>query len=220
MPTVDPNIAQKHIVSILQASRTAYGTGTTGNTPDGSKRQFPSATEISDTMLEVDGQICREIITAPGHPFATAFEITPIAIQHGANILAVNGLITKVQTSEDNVTYVDAKKANSYADIQEMREFPLRFGGSSATLGWWITVGRKFYTTSLWAKISQTDYVKTTLPQAPEVYMWAVVGGTVAYLVKDGGDDQMAAYYMNIYAGQKQEIKAGVMEMPPIAQYQ
>jgi hypothetical protein len=220
MPTIDFDIAKKHVISILQASRTAYGVGTTGNTPDGTKRQFASATEIADTILEVDGEICKEIITAPGHPYSAAFEITPTAIQNGADIPARNGMITKVQISEDNVSYSDGKKANSYADIQEMREYPARFGGSSATLGWWITVGRKFFTTSLWGKVNQTDYTKTSVPQAPENYIWAVVSGTVGKLLKDGGDTEMAAYYSGMYAQAKAEIKQGVMEIPPVNQYQ
>jgi hypothetical protein len=219
MPVIDFDTAKKHVVSILQASRTAYGASTTGNAPDGSKRQFPSSTEIADTILEADGEICKEIVTSPGHPYSAAFEITPTAIQNGADIPARNGIITKVQISEDNVSYSDGKKANSYADIQEMREYPARFGGSSATLGWWITVGRKFFTTSLWGKAYQTDYTKTTTPQAPEVYLWAVVAGTISKLLKDGGDDQMAAYYAGMYAQMKGEIKAGVTEIPPLNQY-
>lgn len=219
MPTIDFDTAKKHVISILQASRTAYGATTTGNAPDGSKRQFASATEIADTILEVDGEVCKDIITAPGHPFASGFELTPTSITNGANITAANGIITKVQVSEDDAAFSDGRKANSYADIQEMREYPARFGGSGSTLGWWITVGRKFYTTSAHAKVYQTDYTKTAVPQAPEVYIWPVVAGTVAKLLKDGGDDQMAAYYAGMYAQAKADIKAGVTEYPPLNQY-
>lgn len=87
---------KKAVVSILQASSTAYGSGTTGNAPDGNNRQFPSSDEINDAILEVDGEICTQIAQTLQHPFQTTFVQTSSNLSSGASLPARNGVILKV----------------------------------------------------------------------------------------------------------------------------
>ena len=67
--------AKSQLISILQASRTAYN-----STVDGSKRQFASDTEIADALLYADGEICTDICQTPGHPFSGAFKLLSSAL--------------------------------------------------------------------------------------------------------------------------------------------
>lgn len=93
---------KKHVVSILQASQTAYGSGATGDAPDGSVLQFASATEINDTILEKDGEICTLICNTPGHPYQPQFEVTSSALTmtpNGLPLPITNGMVTRIQCS-------------------------------------------------------------------------------------------------------------------------
>lgn len=94
--TIDFNTAKKHVVAILQASETAYGSGTTGNAPDGSVQQFPSADEINSAILSIDGEVCTGICQTLGHPYAPQFSLETAALASGANITKNIGVVQKV----------------------------------------------------------------------------------------------------------------------------
>lgn len=89
--------AKKHVVAILQASETAYGSGTTGNAPDGSNQMFPSSEEINSSILTVDGEVCTAICQTVGHPYAPQFSTESAALASGANVTKNVGAIQKVQ---------------------------------------------------------------------------------------------------------------------------
>lgn len=89
--------AKKHVVAILQASATAYGSGTTGNAPDGSNQMFPSSEEINSSILTVDGEVCTAICGTVGHPYAPQFSTESSALASGANVPKNVGAIQKVQ---------------------------------------------------------------------------------------------------------------------------
>lgn len=87
---------QKAVVSILQASRTAYGAGATGDSPDGSNRMFSSATEIDDAILYADAEICTLMCNTLQHPFQTTFIQTSSVLGRVAPLPARNGMILRV----------------------------------------------------------------------------------------------------------------------------
>lgn len=209
------NTAKSHVISLLQASRTAYAT-----TVDSSKRQFASDTEISDTILEVDGEVCTAIIQTVGHPYASGFLSTSSSIVHGGTIPAKIGTIHGVSVSEDDITYTGGREARSEQDIHDMRNNATRYGGSSAVLGWFKITGNVLWTTSGYAKVYITDYTKTASPQAPESYMSAVVAGSVARLLKDGGDHEQAGFYSQMYGGFVAQIKELAATIPNITRYE
>lgn len=208
------NTVKSHVISILQASRTAYAT-----TVDGSKRSIASDTEISDTILEIDGQVVTAMIQTVGHPYSGGFISTSSAIVHGGAIPAHVGRVHGVSVSEDNNTYTGGYEAKSEQDIHDMRNNAAVYGGSAATLGWWHVKGNVMWTTSGYTKVYYTDYTKTASPQAPESYMSAVVAGSVARLLKDGGDTEISAFYQNMYDGFIQQIKAMEMVLPDVSRY-
>jgi len=107
---VDYNTCKKHVVSILQASATAYGSGTTGNAPDGTVRQFSSSDEINSAILLTDGEICTLIAKTLLHPFQTTFVQTSSALANGANLPARNGMILNVLTlnGTTNIAFTSA----------------------------------------------------------------------------------------------------------------
>lgn len=94
--TLDFTTAKKMVASALQASQTAFGTTTTGSTPDGSNWQFRSPQELENAILTSDGIVCNTIIQVPNHPFITNFLITSGNLINGANLPARNGAIVKV----------------------------------------------------------------------------------------------------------------------------
>lgn len=211
---LDFTIAKKHVVSILQASRTAYAA-----TTDGSKRALASDDEIYDTILEVDGEVCTAIVQTVGHPYSGSLLSTSVAIQHGGLLPTSVGTIHGVSVSEDNITYTGGKEAASEQDIHDMRNNPTRYGGATATLGWFKITGNVVWTTSAYVKVYYTDYTKTSAPQAPQSYMSAVVAGSVARLLKDGGDMETSVYYGQMYQGFIAQIKALANELPIITRY-
>lgn len=89
---------KKEIVSILQASQTAYGAGTTGNQPDGSNQMFPSSEEINDTALSIDGEVCTAIVSTLGHPYAPQFSLETSALTSGSQVIKNVGVVQKVTT--------------------------------------------------------------------------------------------------------------------------
>ena len=169
---LDYTTAKKHVISLLQASRTAYAA-----TTDGSKRSLASDDEIFDTILEIDGEVCTAIVQTSGHPYASGFLSTSAALTHGQTVPSTVGQIHGVSVSEDNVTYTGGKEARSEQDIHDMRNNATDYGGASAVLGWFKITGNVVWTTSGFVKLYQTDYTKTASPQAPQSYMSAVVAG-------------------------------------------
>lgn len=89
----------------------------------------------------------------------------------------------------------------------------------SGACGFWFIEGDTLYVTSPKAKVVYTDFVKTSSPQAPEPYEFALIAGTVAKLLKDGGDAQQAQYYEGQYGQYMQSIVGGAMVLPAIAAY-
>lgn len=87
---------QKACISLLQASATAYGAGSTGDAADGSNRQYASSTEIDDAILYADAEICDVIINTPGHPFQPTFLQTSSLLNRVSALPARNGIITRV----------------------------------------------------------------------------------------------------------------------------
>ena len=304
---------KKHVVSILQASQTAYGSGTTGNAPDGSKAQFSSSEEINNTILEKDGEVCTLICNTFGHPYQVQFETTTAPQTMNANGLALpngNGMVTRIQCSNGglNKTFV-AADVNTTSDtiaianhgfatgqkvqlsnsggglpapltastdyyIIRLTDSVLRlattFANATATLpvqidltttgtgtqtietqfstgieamsrdeiaevnnnpnvygrlpyytaGYWKIVGNSAFSTSAYIKFTYTSFTQSSAPQAPEPYMWAVVAGTIASLLKDGGDDAQCGYYLQMYQQMLQAIAARESVIPPISAYQ
>ncbi len=298
---------KKSITSILQASQTAYGSGTTGNAPDGSNRQYSSATEFTDRILEVDLEVCTRIALSMQSPYQTTFIQTSSAIpgpsgnlparngtiirvtaQNGiatqtflntevmvlANYVSLgnHGLVTgqKVQltnpgtpptglavatdywivrasantfqfatsafnalngtvitmsgqgTGTNTITtqYTEATEADTKDSVVEAFNLPSLFASSAGgAAGFWKIEGDTIYTSSPNCKVVYTDVIKTSAPQAPEPYEFAVTAGTVAKILKDGGDDQLASYYLNQYQNYLAEITAGATVLPAISLY-
>jgi hypothetical protein len=301
--------AKKSVVSLLQASQTAYGTSTTGNAPDGSNRQYSSSEEINAAILTADGEVCTLIANTLQSPFQTTFIQTSAALAAPSQPLpARNGMILRVQCQSGQATlsflystvsvannivglsvahnlytgqlvtltttgvlppplaistnyyiinvtsttfqfaatvwdafnnnpivmtgqgsgagnavvssYIEGTQADSKDTVVQAWQNPQIFSvdpyGAS---GFWFIEGDVIYISSPNCKVVYTDYTLTSSPQAPEPYLHAVVAGAVAEILKDGGDDQLAAYYQAQYQGYLQAIAGGAMAIPAIAGY-
>jgi hypothetical protein len=304
---------QKATVSILQASLTAYGSGTTGDAPDGSNAQFPSSEEINDALLEIDGEVATLICNTLQHPFQTTFVQTSGNLASGASLPARNGMLLKVTgyngvaqvagptydytdnevdatahgfTTGQAVTltlltgnggtlpneltfgttyYVIYRTANSFSlattaynaqndieidftlddaetgtqayvpvfieqykgrnadEIKEAIQFPALFNQSdpaNSVVPWFFVEGDIIYSTALYSKVVYTDYTKTSSPQSPEPYFWAIVSGAVARLAKDGFDQDVVQYYGNLYTQYQQQIASMARTVPAFVEYQ
>jgi len=157
---VDYNTCKKHVVAILQASATAYGSGTTGNTPDGTVRQFPSSDEINSDILLADGEICTLIAKTLLHPYQTAFVQTSSALANGTNLPSRNGMILNVLTMNGttNIAFAstDVSTVNNSIDLVGRADTlvvlqKVQFSttgvlptGISAATDYWVTVGSAY----------------------------------------------------------------------------
>jgi len=302
--------AKKMVVSLLQASQAAFGTSTTGSTPDQSNFQFRSSEEINNSILTADGIVCNQIIQVANHPYITTFLQTSSALINGANLPARNGCIVKLTclngldnynftttdvstsnntinvadpqevltlgrrvqfsttgglpagltaatdyyivipdavdgyqfaTSYDNAVagtiiditttgsgtstmilnlYEPAKRGMSPDEMTEAQENSNIFGSEARfTSGFALVQGDTFYTSSASGKVHYADYTLSSGPQAPEPYLSPVVAGAISILLKDGGDDQMCAYYQNIFNQNLSAIAQGAQVVPAMEAY-
>lgn len=206
------NTAKSQVISLLQASRTAYAT-----TVDSSKRQFASDTEIADAILFADGEVCTAIVQTPGHPFSNAFKLTSSALVTGDTIPSMVGrILTVTHCATSNGTYLQAIQANSREDILEMITYGTVYGTTAYTLDYYFIEDSTLYIVDAYGKIVYTDYVRTASPQAPESYASAVVSGAVARLLKDGSDSDQAQYFQGMFEQALQSIRAGAKLLPEI----
>lgn len=154
------NTARSHVISLLQASRTAYAT-----TTDGSKRQFASDTEIDDTIFEVDGEVCTLIANTLQHPFQSTFVLTSSALSSGAALPARNGMILRVTgwngqgsvvvTDMDGATDVITATAHGFTTGQKVQftTTGVLGGGLSAGVDYYV-----IYVTANTFKVATTPY--------------------------------------------------------------
>ena len=132
----------------------------------------------------------------------------------------ITGQGTTNITSTLTSNYFDGTQADSKDTVVQATLYPSVFGSTYyGTAGFWFIEGDVLYTTSPNAKVYYTDYIKTSALQAPEPYEFAIVAGTVAKILKDGGDDNMAAYYGQQYQQYVASIASGDAILPPIAAY-
>lgn len=221
MAVVDLAKAKSQLIAILQASRTAYSA-----TVDSSKRQFSSDTEILDAILFADGEICHAIIRTPGHPFTNAFKQTSASLVNADTLPTFSGRILDVtHCATTNGTFLPAIKASSREEVLEMRDHFGTFHSGDADpvlteathiLPFYFIEDATVYFVDAFGRVTYTDYTRTATTQAPEAYASAVVAGAVARLLKDGGDDNAAQYYGQMYSSYLQDIRGGAAATPEL----
>lgn len=302
---VNFDTVKKGVVALLLASDTAYGTGTTGNAPDGSIRSLPSATEFSDRILEVDEEVCSLITQTVGHPYQSTFVTTSGALNGpSASLPARTGAVLQVLTLAGKVSldWTSANVSGSVISIanhglvtgQKVRvtsagtlPAPLAAGvdyyiirltsgsfsfastlwnanastaitltntgsgtstltsqfiegtqtnskdtavtafynasvyttSESGACGFWYIEGDTIYTSSPQCKVVYADVTKGASPQAPSMYEFALIAGTVAKLLKDGGASDLSDYYAGQYQQYLAQIGAGATVLPAIEAY-
>lgn len=128
---------------------------------------------------------------------------------------------TAGNTSTLTSNYLDGTAADSKDTIVQATQNVALFAGNAyGAAGFFFIEGDQIYTTSPNVKVTYTDYILTSTPQAPEPYLHAVVAGAVCELLKDGGDSTMAGYYQAQYQSYLQQIASGTMMIPAIQAYQ
>lgn len=213
------NKAKSQVISLLQASRTAYAT-----TVDGSKRQFASDTEIEDAILFSDGEVCTAICQTPGHPFTNAFATTSSSLttgtSAGVNVPSHIGRILNVtHCATTNGTFLSGIAAASREDVLEMISNSSVFGTAAYQLDYYFVEDSILYAVDGFARIVHADYTRTASPQAPESLASAVVSGAVSRLLKDGGDAEMSAYYGAQFQASLEQVRGGARMLPAIVEY-
>lgn len=113
--------------------------------------------------------------------------------------------------------YIEAFKGKSADEIKELMQYATLFGfdpTSNTKPNYFFIEGDILFCSATYTKIVYTDYTLTATTQAPQPYFWAIVAGAVGKLLKDGGDGEMASYYLKIYESMKAEI-AGLAQVIP-----
>lgn len=138
------------------------------------------------------------------------------AFQGTAVTMSGAGSGTNTVTSQ----YIEGTQADSKDSVMQAFYYPSIFAQSTSGIAnYWFIEGDEIYTSSPNCKVVYTDYTLSSTPQAPQSYLHAVVAGSVAELLKDGGSSEVAAYYQNQYQSYLQEISQGARVLPEIAQY-
>lgn len=137
-----------------------------------------------------------------------------------ANDIPINLTNAGSGTSTMVMQYEDGIQAMSKDQILAVNSFPNLYGTTfPVTAKFWFIEGDVIYTTSSFAKVVYTDYTLTASPQCPEPFLEAVAAGAVAYLAKDGGDQELAGYYQGIFNEYLQMTATGAMALPAISSY-
>lgn len=206
----------------MQTSRTAYGTSTTGSTPDGSNQQFPSATEINTRILAVDGEVATLIANTLGHPYQTTFVQTSSALPTGSiggiTLPARNGIVLRISglNGAADLTFadtdVDTNTGNEWITLAPTQA---------------IATGTKvrFATTPLPAPLAlNTDYY--LIQVTPTTYRVATTAlnafaGTYINLTDQGGHVSytLSFQYIDAYKGKSADEVKEMIQYPQIFGY-
>lgn len=153
---------------------------------------------------------------------STTFKVasTPFAATAGTPVnLTTDG--TGTQTAV--IQYVQAFQAKSRDEVVEMQSagglYANDFSATNGFVPFFFIEGHKLYISSLYGKVDYTDFDITSTPLSPEQYTYAVCAGAVGRLLKDGGDDQQASYYLQMFEQHKQMVREGVRIVPAITAY-
>ncbi len=123
-------------------------------------------------------------------------------------------------TSTINAQYVDGLQAKTKDQVLGVNSNPQLYGSSWPNIcKWWFIENDEVVTSSPTCKIVYSDYTLTSSPQAPQPLLAPVVAGAIGHLVKDGSDEQMSSYYLNIFEQSKATIRSGGMVVPAITSY-
>lgn len=123
-------------------------------------------------------------------------------------------------TSTVVMQYEVGSQALSKDEIVAAIHYPTVYATQTPYLTeFWFIEGDIIYTPAISCEVVYTDYAQTSALQSPQSYTNAIVGGAIARILKDGGDDVMAAYYDKIYGQMYQQIGAGAMTVPQISSY-
>lgn len=129
--------------------------------------------------------------------------------------------ITNVGAGTNTVTtqYVDILQSDR-ATVVEATNSPYLFAYQQGNVaGFWAVEGDTFYTTCPSAQMYYTDVTLTASPQCPEPYLFAVVAGALAKLMKDGSDDNEIGFYTKQYEMYQAQIAGNAKMVPEIMAY-
>lgn len=119
-----------------------------------------------------------------------------------------------------NPQYVEGIQAKSADEVREIFAnggvYKSDISADNSMLPFWFIEGDVLLTSAQYAKVVYTTFTLSSSPQAPEPYMNAVVAGAAANVLKDGGDDQLASYYMGIFQKNLEMIRQGVRLVPAL----
>lgn len=115
---------------------------------------------------------------------------------------------------------IDCNPASSKDTVVQATNAPYIFASQpGVNAGWYYDEGDVIYFTSATATVVYTDYTLTSSPQASEPYLFAVVAGAISKLVKDGSDENMAAFYEKQYEMYLQQVASSAKLLPEIMSY-
>lgn len=208
---------QKAVVSLLQASATAYGAGATGDAPDGTNRQYASATEIDDAILYADAEICDIIINTPGHPFQTTFIQTSSILGRVNSLPTRNGMIIRVDGLTGTVQTVVSM--DSSAETVEVTNHGLATGDviqfvTSGTVGGGLSQNTDYY----------VIYVDANNFQVASTYANAITGSPINLSATAPVNTSVLEYSPALKASSEYEVLevqqyADVFQNPSTAYY-
>ncbi len=207
---IDFDSAKKSVVSILQASSTAFGSGTTGNAPDGSNRQYSSSAEINAALLTADGEVCTLIAKTMQSPFQSTFIQTSAALPAPKSPLPARvGTILSVLTQDGNTVTFSSGDVSVGTNLVTMTTGDLLVTGqkvqltTSGTLPTGLSLATDYYVirvsstsirfaTSAWNAFQGTAVTMSGAGSGTNTITGQYIEGTQA----DSKDRVMQAFYL------------------------
>lgn len=205
---------QKRVTAILLASPRGnqYGGTVFKGNGESATGRYATDVEITRAILEADARVCLSIIDSIGNGYRTQFFTTSGSLVNGASIPAHVGQISLVKVDSS-----PARLARSRNQIIQVIENPELYVQADK---WFWTDDVIIYHNGTAAVVTYPNFTMTSACQSPDAYESAVVSGSVALLMKDGGSGDYYSFYAGLYAAQESAIRGGAAVIPPIEQFE
>src|ERR1041384_745947 len=205
---------QKRVIQILLAAPTTdpYAGTVIGSNNQPAAARYPVDQEVTDAILEADARVCLAIIESIGNGYRSQFLTTSASLSNGDNIPAHVGQIAVIEVDGS-----PARMARTRNQMIQVIENPELYVEAQK---WYWTDDISIYHNGTAATVQYPSFTITTECQSPDAYESAVIAGSVAILMKDGGRSDYYGYYANLYAQQESIIRGGASVLPPVQMFE
>lgn len=210
------------VVQLLNANRGAY-TSTVGTTAATGIGAFPFDQEVTDAIIRADGHVITEGYFNSRSVLRKRFFVASANLVNGERIPEFQGLIGKVEYSQDGVTWYLSREAEKDDVIGAVSSGAAYIGNPAAFSGQHFIDDAEgvIYHSSPYCRLEYPLYTRTSVLQANEGHEQAIIATAMKFLAKERSNAAFEYYsamsdelLARIVAGQTKIVPTFVKAMP------